>query len=390
MSDTQSFSTSSDSSHCVVKRNVFYLSGFDPRGASFYHRLYKEESAKQASLLNAEIKVGPRSRQDKHVNHWIIKSNFHHFQPPQIVETDYFFLNWDDIIRAHWEPSLYKLIFTSFINYWRYYRCGAFAKIRQYYKKPFLSALYPWLYLILLTIFSLLFGYSVAEIVSHFMPSLFIILFAIVAVTASFLVGLKLGNHLGVFWLLRTYNFVAQQGFNNSVQLRGRIDYFTDFIKKTILAQPADENLLIGHSVGSIFAIHLLASFSIQNPTLARQLKLVTLGQCIPLLAGMPQATLFHQHLEYIENQHPILWIDYLARADSLGFLREDGVSNSLLIRPSTKIVRFFKMFSAQKYKKIQRNKLKLHFLYIMATDILGDYDYFSLTVGSKEIAVKS
>ena len=388
MSGTQSYQPATGHAQSVIKRHVFYLSGFDPRGAAFYHRLYQEESLKQAPLLHAEIKVGSRSRQEKYVNHWLVQSNFHHLESPQPVETNYFFLNWDDIVREHWEPNVYKLIYTSGMNYWRYYRCGAFAKIKQAYQRPFLSALYPWISLIVLACISLILGYVAAKLVGFFMPALLSFLVAVMVLTASFSAGIKLVHHWGVFWLLRIYNFVAEQGFNNSDQLRPRIDYFTDFIQKMTYAHPADEILLIGHSVGSILAIDLMANYAIKNPESAHQLKLVTLGQCIPLLGGMPQATSFHQHLAFIENQQSILWVDYLARADSLGFLREDSLSNRTKPQPSIQIVRFFNMFSALKYKKIQRNKLKLHFQYMMATDTLGDYDYFSLTAGFKKLTI--
>ena len=100
----------------------------------------------------------------------------------------------------------------------------------------------------------------------------------------------------------------------------------------------------------------------------------------------MPQAELFNEHLLYLENNNIINWVDYVARADGLGFIREDKTYHSSSPQHTTKIVRFFHMFSDKKYKKLQRNKLKIHFQYLLATDILGDYDYFSLTAGTNKL----
>ena len=44
----------------VTRRIVFYLPGFDPRGAMFYHHLYAAENAKQAAINGLEIGTGKR------------------------------------------------------------------------------------------------------------------------------------------------------------------------------------------------------------------------------------------------------------------------------------------------------------------------------------------
>ena len=117
-------------SDAVFKRQVFYLSGFDPRGAAFYHRLYHEESAAQAKLHHADIQVGDRSRLSKHHNRWKIHASWpNQSGSKQEVDADYHFLNWDDIVRQYWQTNLFKLILDSIVGYWGYIRCGALSLI---------------------------------------------------------------------------------------------------------------------------------------------------------------------------------------------------------------------------------------------------------------------
>ena len=363
----------------VSKRLVFYLSGFDPRGAAFYHRLYQDESALQAKLLQATIEVSPRRRHSNLVNQWSIKADW---SEPKIAQTntDYFFLNWDDKVRQYWETNLLKLAWMSIPSYWQYIRCGAFSNIQKNHRGPFFSAIYPMLILFLLVLASALLGLLVASFISQ--P---VIAGAVgLALTLSCLhYGAKLANQWGVFWLLRTYIFVFRLGLDNSAMMQERLDDFVKFLKQIQLENPADEILLVGHSVGTIMAVHLAAMYAEQHPKLATKIKLITLGQCIPLLSGMPQATLFNQHFNQLKNQAGSSWVDYVARADSLAFCDERRLLKAEPSQPSIRVIRFFNMFEPKRYEQIKKNKLRLHFQYLMATEKLGDYDYFSITAGA-------
>ena len=55
----------------VRKRQVFFFSGFDPKGAAYYHRLYTEGAAGQQQATGNQVHVGPRERtDDRHVQRW--------------------------------------------------------------------------------------------------------------------------------------------------------------------------------------------------------------------------------------------------------------------------------------------------------------------------------
>ncbi|MEQ1766182.1 MAG: hypothetical protein ABL859_02020 [Methylotenera sp.] len=371
----------------VTKRQVFYLSGFDPRGAAYYHRLYQEESSAQAQLHHADIQVGDRARLCKHHNFWKIQANWPNQVPNQAdtsqqVKTDYHFLNWDDIVRQHWQTNLFKLLLASVVGYWGYIRCGAFSQIQQHYRGPFFSAIYPFFYLILLVLFSLGLASVTASVLLAVVNPVFANVFSIFLLGICLFYGAQIGNKWGVFWLLRTYLFVFNLGLNDSSLLQERLDEFVEIIKYAQQDEAADEVLLVGHSVGTILAVHLAALYLQRYPTLAAKVKLVTLGQCIPLIHGVPQAQLFNSHLNLLQMQSTLKWFDFLARADSLAFLNVQNLANLISVQPNTLLVRFFNGFANKRYLQIKRNKLRLHFQYLMATEKLCEYDYFRMTVG--------
>jgi len=146
--------------------------------------------------------------------------------------------------------------------------------------------------------------------------------------------------------------------------------------------------ILIGHSVGSILAVSVLARVlgkSAENRI--PNMTFVTLGQCIPLISLIPGAASFRLDLKTLAEYPDVPWLDMAARADALCFSQVNPVEFSGIDSPGVKwpkmqVVRPFKMFSPEKYKRLKRNKLRLHFQYLMSSELQTDYDYFLMTAG--------
>ena len=85
----------------VTRRHAFFIAGYDPRGARFYHKLYKDEAAKQNRLNGLDIRVGPRQRGGEHESRWQITAA----DESGRIETTYHYLGWDDLVRARWPRS---------------------------------------------------------------------------------------------------------------------------------------------------------------------------------------------------------------------------------------------------------------------------------------------
>ena len=45
------------------------------------------------------------------------------------------------------------------------------------------------------------------------------------------------------------------------------------------------------------------------------------------------------------------------------------------------------KLFSPAAYRRMKRDFYRLHFQYLMASELTGDYDYFLITAGDKTLA---
>ncbi|MFJ2993421.1 hypothetical protein [Pandoraea sp. NPDC087047] len=365
----------------VKRRRVYYLSGFDPRGAAHYHRLYRDEAAKQAHMLGVQIVTGSRRRRH-HSASWQVASRWGRHE----VTTDYIFLGWDDVVREHWRGSHLCLVVQSFIGLAAFVRQGFFHGLRRANRGPFLSATFPFASVILLAIAAVLLGGLAAQLAWYAgFRGWHAIGGAVLTSLVLLWAGMSWFDRIGVLWLLRIYRFAHRWGCRSLPTLDARMDEMAARIAKECRQYPADEILVVGHSVGTMVLVGVVARLLRAAPEGIPNLKLVTLGGCIPLLSRLRSAQAFRCDLRTVGHSCVYPWVDVAAQADPLCFARMHPLAAcgiALPHRPRQVIAKFFKLFSPTRYRALQRDKMRLHFQYLMAADLPGEYDYFRLTAG--------
>ena len=372
----------------VTRRKVYYVAGFDPRGAGYYHRLYREESAKQAAHHDgASISVGQRAKLAPLVSAWNVDSRWDGHD----VETTYHYLHWDDLVRRHWQGSLLRVIMAAVRDYGYYIRCGALGRLKKTFRGPYFSAVYPMAYLALLLLLAIACGVGVGSLLGVIgLASGWAWAGGIAAGAAVGAGGIALANRLAVFWLLRTYCFVQAWGAREPIDVMARVDALAEWIRLDQQASPSDEVLLVGHSVGSILAVSIAARLTaLLSDEQRGRITLVTLGQCIPLLSLMPTAKPFHHDLGRLADERAMSWLDMNARADALCFSQANPLDVSGIRgggRPTAQVVRPFKMFDKRTYARMKLNRQRMHFQYLMASALPNEYDYFRMTAGPSRI----
>lgn len=373
--------------HAPVRtRRVYYLSGFDPRGARFYHRLYANEARRQAERLGYAVEVGRREARGGHAC-WQVDATW---PDGQSVQADYVFLGWDDIVRQHWVRSSWRLVATAVVSYSRYVRVGAFARLLRSHRGALYSGLFPVVYLALwlaALVGALALGGAAGSVL---MPGAVGGLLGTALAGAGALVGgAAVAKRLGVFWLLRTYLFVERWGVKGCPELEARIDHFAEQIVRTQREQPTDDVLLVGHSVGALIAAAVAEKLLRQPADAVAGVTLLTLGQCVPLLAFIPQAAPYRQQVVALAEDGRIPWFDVTAKVDPLCFhaMNPAQVCEAPDDAPGRAVMhnaRFFRMFRPDTYRRLRRDKLRLHFQYLMSSELDAGYDYFQLTAGPR------
>lgn len=371
----------------VKKRIVFYLSGYDPRGAKYYYDLYKKEANKEQN-----IKVSAKSRVYESMSTWTIQNTNHH----SMTESEYHFLEWDDIIRKEWKKTGFALIRDWFFYVKVYLLGGLFLKYLKKSPKQMEGIFFPFNYIFfsllivcLSTTSVYLYALETFSFLLAFFMSLFFFFFSLYAL-------LYWGTKLGLFWLLRIFVFSAKYILEGIPSLDERTEYFSRHLANTLLTAKAkgiDEILFVSHSLGTSLSIPILSqSLQILGeeqdiPTFS----ILSLGQCVPLFTVIPHSHSYQQKMLTLSQQHNFTWVDYTAKIDlacfpQLNFFEDVGIEckikeNFYFLSP-----RFHTLYTPQNYAKIRKDLSLSHFLYMMSPEHSQGYNFFTLTSGKNTL----
>ncbi len=394
------------SSGTVRRRHVFYISGFDPNGPSRYHRLYVDGAQQQSVSGTATIEVGPRRRadHDPQTMAWKVKyrpaSEDGEAAATVEVETDYTFPRWDSIIRAYWWPGnrmqLKDLLQTS----WQYLVSGAFGKILAQGWIPFITLFAPFLLLVLMLPGAAAVLGAGAALVHAWQTDAPIAL----PLAAAALMGLAAlawaywaRRYWHTRWMLRSYAFVGRMGRKPVAELEVRLDAMAVALCQRMQQNRDDEVLVVGHSLGSIMAVSVLARALRRDPQLSRRgpaLGFLTLGHCLPLLSNLPAAQGFRDELAVLTQADGLCWIDFTDPLDHYGFpgidpLRAAGLVPSRPGHPQLRSPGFAAMMAPGPHQVPRMDLHQLHQQYLCASPLPQNYDYFAMTAGPSTLAAR-
>lgn len=371
----------------VTKRLVFYFSGFDPRGPSHYHTLYGEQAKLHAPLNGLNLEVGKRRRSGKLANAWTITSNGGE------TVTDYEFLRWDDIIRNRWPKNEWQLLKSAVPTYWVFFKANLVGQLLKIAWPSALTVSYP----IIAFLGLLLLGLMLAAAAAAAFPWWVGIPLAAGVLVGTILLGRWLDDRFRSFWLLRVYGAMQPWAYGKIPELDERIREFAKDIVEKIRVSEADEVLVVGHSVGSILTVPLVAEILKLEPELGTKQQifgLVSLGNCLPLVSLLPGSKQLRDDLKTVASAPGVRWLDFSARRDGASVtmvdpLKVSGISRpkNSPVRPQQFPVRIVKMFPPDVYAVIKKDIFRIHFQYIMAGELLTDYDFFAITAGQLSLA---
>ena len=90
----------------VRRRRAFYIHGFDPRSARFYHTFYRDQAALYTARFGTPIAVGPLEGAGERDAEWRIDAEM----DGASVTTDYTFLNWGDLASGHLKSGFWRIL----------------------------------------------------------------------------------------------------------------------------------------------------------------------------------------------------------------------------------------------------------------------------------------
>lgn len=370
-------------------RLILFVGGYDPRGARHYHQMMQRESLKQGEVSQESYKVGSRHRWGPGLKEGLLHSQWT-VSNDRGKSSDYVFVDWSDLVRQSWASRIADVVWQGLKTYCLIFR-------NKNVLSPLLKAT----------------PYAIWTLVYPLVCMLLCLALACIAITVSYKInpgwvgfangiligfiflwaGYALDKKIHVSWLLRILNFSRKEAENSVHEVDDRFKRTAKIVARQIISSDYQELVVIGFSVGSAVAVSFAQSIReefILEGCPKQKINLLTLGNCIPLFSLMPGADRIRSNLFELAKDESSYWVDISSPSDSvsfgmcdllaLSFPKQDSKVLAGCVNPRHMCTpRFHKLFTPSAYRWMKRNKMRMHFQYLMASDLSGAYDYFKL-----------
>ena len=388
----------------VTTRHVFFIDGFDPKGASSFYQKHSQELGKYSLLSGTTHVLGPRTKHSATTSRWHGTTTLH----GQTTNTTFDYLGWDDCVRSLWARTPLQLARQALRSLWDFFTTGAARRLHGLAPATVRAALFPYglvLAAVLAAMVTTLVVYAGLSYAA--MSATAVMVGSAVAAAASAYAAWRALQRTPTTWFLRVVAFANCLAHRESAALEERVRTWSQQISAALSAHQADEVLLVGYSAGSSLAIHVAAQVlqlaSAGSAAEVQRLALLTLGNCIPVAAALPAAVQVRADIAAVAS-HRLVWVDYTAPIDWGSFPLVDPVTMrkadpapapadavALATAPPTANRKFLSpqfhlLSSPDNYSAIKKDKYQVHQLYLKCPELLGRYDYFSMLYGNQSL----
>ena len=385
-------------------RLVFFFSGFDPKSATFYHRLFRTGIAQRNAAHDETLALGKRHRIGRWASVWTSLwrgASSALGGRPVTMRTRVHFMRWDDIVRRHWRRAPLQLARDYWNVYARGLTSGVLMRVWRSAPAAFSLAMFP----LLVCVSSLAAG----MVLVGGLMSLTGLMSTFGALALGLLVGASLwratARWVDCEWMLRLIAFMRQQAIGELPVLDVRLDEMAKRMVEAVEArmrQPGaaalKEIMVVGYSSGSIMATAVLARalpkladiIDSRRTNKATTLALVTLGQCIPIAAEWPGAQRFRSELDVLAESPMLTWHDYSSSSDRAAFWKVPPWPVPATLKGYQASPPFRAVSGAVQFAALRRERREMHLQYLRPPRGRGtpdSYDFFLLACGPQTLA---
>lgn len=378
-------------------RLAFFFSGFDPKGAGYYHRLYREGAAVRSGFGDVSIEVSGRHRRDAMASSCDIvwtAAGAHGTAVPT-TRTRLHYMRWDDIVRRHWHRTPMQLLRDYANVYGIGLTHGDFGRIWRKSRAAWGMAIFP----LVLALLVLVPGFVVGTWLLHGVLGLGVAGSVGLAGVVTVAAWRALVRVVDCEWLLRLYAFTQAQAAGRLPALEQRMDDMAAWLVQQVRArmrEPAAgslrEVLVVGYSTGSTVASAVLARALPALEEVLREagdtapaLSMLTLGHCVPVASDWAAAGGVRAELARLGDCDALTWHDWSSPADWAAFWRTPPWPEGSRLRGLQRSPRFHAQVDAAAYARLKRDRRLMHLQYLRPpgrpVDASG-YDWFRFTAG--------
>ena len=365
----------------VKKRDVVFVCGYEISRPEGHHRRFAKELPLFEAAWNVKVDLSPPSV-DPHSNVaiWKLKTRGPNWQ----VDTDYRMFWWGDLIAPDFELSNFRRFYVGMLAFLDFVFSGALIAYFRANWRYALFFLYPY---VLMALVGFAGFYLARGAVTGLLP--FADLIAVIfGLACAFGLLLLPPRPFYVAYLLNDWYFAHDLVHRRRPALDDRLDGFArelaDLARKSI----ADEIVIVGHSLGAVQAIDVVARAKRLDPGLGRSgapIRIMTIGSSLLKIGLHPKAAELRAAVDAVAHDPNIYWVEFQAMTDIVNFYKSDPVADLGLPRsdsPVVQIVRIKHMLKPETYNGLKRDFFRVHRQFVMGNEQRYFYDYYMMCCG--------
>jgi hypothetical protein len=362
----------------ISKRIVFHIGGYDPiTPPKSAHRRFLREIRRFERTWSVTASVAAPNVSADEMRWNVVTSG-----PNWRVETDYRSVRWDDVIEALSRQSSWRRLPLGIRAFFDFVSAGA---LSGYFRTSWQYAvffLYPFILSGILAVVAIIVGALV------FRGSASALAGAMAGLTAF--AGLLAGpwRWLHLAPLFDDWIFSQTYIQSGDLTLNERLDRIAGEMVLAARQSDADEILLVGHSLGAVLAIDLLARALVLHPSLGLagpRVAFLSVGSSVLKIGLHRGAKGFRAAAEHVASAPGVFWGDYQARIDIMNFYNTNPAAEMALTTvggPVVRLVEIGRMLEHAVYREMRLRFFRLHCQFISGNDRRAAYDYFMLVCG--------
>ena len=375
----------------VKKRLVFYCHGYDPEADTRYRRLFVTAFSQLSRRFGVERTIGSQAHDpDIPAVWWTVRAGARSWR----TETRYEVLRWDDLVKRDFSRGWLSRIPLLGRAMGEALRGGVMQRLFRVNWQFALFVIYPWAALLAVIGGGLLLGWTLASLLALLLPlgeTAKLVLAAASAVGVLHVAGQRIRKAY-VYHLLDGWVFSWQQASGRHPDIDARVDGFARHVVAAVRDSDADEVLIVGHSTGTTIAVEVAARALALDPEFGRRgppVALLTIGSCLPIVSFVRTADRLRRDIAALVTTPRLLWVEYQAPQDVLNAFGFEPVRDLKLDigaapqrNPRIRSARFKETLLPSTYRKIRWNFFRVHFHFLMANELPGEYDYLMIACG--------
>jgi hypothetical protein len=373
----------------IKRRHVFYIEGYDPRGAIGYHHMFAREWPRSLKIWGFRGHLSDVTIDSDEFAHWEIETHGPNWQ----VWTRYEFLRLDPFMRASLNAPLIRHIGRGLAWIVDDLVSGTMFRMLRVAWRFALHLLVAQILLLAWLAAAVAAGLLVvlAAVQLTRLETLLVAPVALVASCAVFAALRPLAKRLFVMRLIDGWPNLRRYGRGKPTGYDQPIEACAQRLVAAARMAGIDEIVLVSHSAGCAVSPPIIARALEIDPQIGchgPRLVLLTLASLMPAVALHPSATKLRSAVRRLATEPSLLWIDVQARKDPMNFWDFDPVAGigidvgALRCNPTVWTVRIRDMLSDHTYESLRFNYFRLHYQFIMGNHRRADYDYFMLICG--------